>query len=97
MPAYDFRCPECDITVEVTRKVGDLDPEPCPSCGGLTKRVFSPVGVVFKGSGFHNTDYRSDPKRKASPAETPAPCEAKNDSSACKSCPAAGSDKPSES
>jgi putative FmdB family regulatory protein len=92
MPAYDFRCPECDIVVEVTRKAGDVEPELCPECGGLTKRIFSPVGVVFKGSGFHTTDYRKKPAETPATKDTSAPCDAKKDSPSCASCPASSAD-----
>lgn len=86
MPAYDFRCTECDQTFEVTRPMGSTQEELCPVCGAAAKRVFSPVGVAFKGSGFHNTDYRPKPK-----SEESAPVCASKDkgSPACSSCPAA--------
>lgn len=91
MPAYDYRCTTCDRVFEVTRPVGGTHAEECPECGGPTKRIFSPVGVVFKGSGFHNTDYRPRP---VDPAASPKPdspgCDAKKDSPACSSCPASG-------
>ena len=87
MPAYDYKCTSCDLVFEVTRPVGAGSDEACPQCGGATKRVFSPVGVVFKGSGFHNTDYRKKPTE-----DTPKPsaesCPAKSDSASCASCPA---------
>ena len=87
MPAYDFRCIECETVCEVTRPVGATDPVPCPECGGDTKRVFSPVGVVFKGSGFHNTDYRSTSEGKQ---DAPKTCPSSDTSSdACSKCPAA--------
>lgn len=95
MPAYDYRCTACDTVFEVTRKAGSTAEEPCPACGGATKRVFTPVGVVFKGSGFHNTDYKPRPKESAAtPAKSEsAPCGAdKTGSSACASCPAASGD-----
>ena len=92
MPAYDFRCQDCQVVFEVTRSIGDTDPVACPACGGDTKRVFSPVGVVFKGSGFHNTDYRKKPAdtspQKSDGAAESCPA-AKSDSSACASCPSA--------
>jgi len=91
MPTYDMRCSECDTVFEVRRSPGDLDGVCCPDCGGAAKRVFTPVGVVFKGSGFHNTDYR--PKAadvKEASAETGS-CPSKDSSSpACSSCPASG-------
>lgn len=85
MPAYDFKCTDCDTVFEIVRPVGAASAEPCPSCGGETKRVFTPVGVVFKGSGFHNTDYKSRPKDDSAAKTT---CEKKSDSPACASCPA---------
>jgi len=69
MPAYDFRCLKCGSTCEVVRPVADRSPVVCPTCGGDTKRVFTPVGVAFKGSGFYNTDYKNAGKApKAEPA-----------------------------
>lgn len=89
MPAYDYRCQSCDLVFEVTRSLSDTSEVRCPTCEGATKRVFSPLGVVFKGSGFHNTDYRPRPK-----SEEPSPsgkdsCPKPGGSEACKSCPAA--------
>lgn len=90
MPVYDFRCVECDERFEVTRSMGTTANECCPSCGSPAKRVFTPVGVAFKGSGFHNTDYKSRPKEETGAA---SPCAAKKESSsACSSCPAATAD-----
>lgn len=92
MPAYDYRCTACDHVFEVKRPVGATRDESCPVCGAPTKRIFSPVGVVFKGSGFHNTDYRprpTEPSAAGSTSETP-PCDAKKDTPACSTCPASG-------
>lgn len=57
MPLYEYRCSRCNHLFEVYHAVGGL-PGPCPVCGGPTRRVFSSVGLIFKGSGFHTTDYR---------------------------------------
>jgi putative FmdB family regulatory protein len=85
MPAYDFKCRTCAKVVEVTRAAADDSAVPCPECGGETKRVFSAVGVHFKGGGFHNTDYR-----KKEPAEAaPAACPSATSGGACEGCPAA--------
>lgn len=62
MPKYDYRCTACEQLFEVTRTMGSTSKEECPSCGAEAKRVFTPVGVAFKGSGFHNTDYKPRPK-----------------------------------
>lgn len=86
MPVYDYRCPECETRFEVSRSMSSTSVEHCPACGAVAKRVFTPVGVTFKGSGFHNTDY------KKRPSDTPAAssCPAKSEgSSACSTCPAA--------
>ena len=72
MPAYDFRCVECAKTFEVKRPMGATGDETCPSCGAKAKRVFSPVGVAFKGTGFHNTDYKPQPTNDSPPPTAPA-------------------------
>ena len=87
MPAYDYKCTSCDLVFEITRRAGEASEESCPACGGATKRVFSPVGVVFKGSGFHNTDYKKRPADET-PATATESCPSKGESSACSSCPA---------
>lgn len=89
MPAYDYRCPSCDLIFELTRSLSDTSEVSCPTCGGPAKRVFSPVGVVFKGSGFHNTDYRPRPKSEESSPSGKDSCSKSGDSPACKNCPAA--------
>jgi putative FmdB family regulatory protein len=89
MPAYDFRCTECAETFEIVRPMSAKDDVSCPKCGAAANKVFSPVGVAFKGTGFHNTDYRPRPKEDGASTSEPA-CPAKSEgSSACSSCPAA--------
>src|SRR3954451_13022364 len=59
MPTYQYVCTECGEPLEVVQKFSD-DPLPvCPACQGRLRKVFSPVGVVFKGSGFYKTDSRN--------------------------------------
>ena len=60
MPVYEYRCTNCNHLFEVTHEVGGT-PGPCPVCGGPARRVFTSVGLIFKGSGFHTTDYRKSP------------------------------------
>ncbi|MDO8964087.1 MAG: zinc ribbon domain-containing protein [Coriobacteriia bacterium] len=83
MPAYDFKCKKCSEVFEITRPASDDAAVPCPMCGGETKQVFHAVGVHFKGSGFHNTDYR----KKEAPAE--GGCAAAGSTPACGGCPSA--------
>ena len=88
MPAYDFHCAKCALTFEVTRPMTARNDECCPACGRVAQRVFSPVGVAFKGSGFYNNDNRPQHKEE-SPAPAPA-CAAKSDTSpACAGCASA--------
>ena len=59
MPIYEYRCSSCDHRFEVFRKVSDASSnDKCPKCKKPAKRVFHPVGVIYKGSGFHSTDYK---------------------------------------
>jgi putative FmdB family regulatory protein len=88
MPTYDFRCSSCDETFEVQRSMGSRAPVVCPQCGEDAKRVFSPVGVSFKGSGFHNTDYKPRPAEEGSSPTKPC-ADASSGSAACSTCPAA--------
>jgi putative FmdB family regulatory protein len=57
MPLYEYRCTACSHVFEVSHEVGGR-PGPCPVCGGGGRRIFTSVGLIFKGSGFHTTDYR---------------------------------------
>lgn len=57
MPLYEYRCSNCNHVFEVHHDVG-ASPGPCPVCGGTPRRIFTSVGLIFKGSGFHTTDYR---------------------------------------
>ena len=58
MPTYQYRCASCSRELEVVQKFTDPSLTVCPSCDGQLRKVFSPVGVVFKGSGFYTTDAR---------------------------------------
>lgn len=67
MPIYEYLCARCDHRFERLQPVGS-PPEPCPRCGGATRRLLGSVGLVFRGSGFYTTDYRR-PKDGASKSE----------------------------
>jgi putative FmdB family regulatory protein len=56
MPLYEYRC-ENGHTFEVMQKMSDDPVQSCETCGAPVQRVFHPVAVHFKGSGFYNTDY----------------------------------------
>lgn len=59
MPLYEYRCRNCDHQFEVQQSLTDDALTVCPECGGQLRKVFSPVGISFKGSGFYKTDSRS--------------------------------------
>ena len=61
MPTYDYACTECGDRTEVVRSFSDAPLTTCTVCGGPLRKVFSPVGIVFKGSGFYRTDSRGKP------------------------------------
>jgi putative FmdB family regulatory protein len=66
MPVYEYRCKACGATHEITHGFNAERPTKCPTCGAeQLVRVFHPVGVVFKGSGFHKTDYAGAGTKKA--------------------------------
>lgn len=59
MPTYQYACTECGEQLEKVQKFSDDPLTVCPNCSGRLRKVFSPVGIVFKGSGFYRTDSRS--------------------------------------
>ncbi len=59
MPTYQYACTECGDRLEVVQRFSDDPLSVCAACGGRLRKVFSPVGIVFKGSGFYRTDSRS--------------------------------------
>jgi putative FmdB family regulatory protein len=78
MPTYEYECQTCHKRVEAVQRFTDPALTVCAHCGGELRKVFSAVGVVFKGSGFYKTDSRkadksSTPSQTATtPASTPS-------------------------
>ncbi|MFH8474867.1 FmdB family zinc ribbon protein [Streptomyces sp. NPDC018000] len=88
MPTYQYQCTECGEGLEAVQKFTDDALTVCPSCEGRLKKVFSAVGIVFKGSGFYRNDSRG-----SSSSSTPASASAKASGSASSdSSSSAGSD-----
>ena len=65
MPIYQYHCPKCNLKFELKQSFSDESMVACPKCQNGAKRLFSPVPVIFKGSGFYVTD-----NRKGSPEST---------------------------
>lgn len=63
MPTYGYQCTACDHKFETFQKITDEPIKQCPTCKGKVHRIFFPVGIVFKGPGFHVTDYRKPEKK----------------------------------
>jgi putative FmdB family regulatory protein len=75
MPTYEYACTECGDRTEVVQSISDPPLTTCTVCGGRLRKVFSPVGIVFKGSGFYRTDSRGKPARKDGDDKAKKPAE----------------------
>ena len=65
MPTYQYQCTECGEGLEAVQKFTDDALTECPNCGGRLKKVFSAVGIVFKGCGFYRNDSRGSSSSSA--------------------------------
>ena len=60
MPTYRYECTKCGRTFDFFQSIKEAPKKKCPECGGKLERLIGGgAGVILKGSGFHNTDYRS--------------------------------------
>ncbi len=89
MPTYEYECDACSHAFEALQSMTEPKLKKCPKCGKqkLHRLIGTGAGVIFKGSGFYETDYKKKdaaPAPKASASEKSAPC-----STACKCAPAA--------
>jgi len=89
VPTYQYACTECGHQFEAVQKFSDDALTECPSCTGKLRKVFSAVGVVFKGSGFYRTDSRTGDKK--------APAAASSSSSSSSDSGSSGSSSSSDS
>lgn len=67
MPIYQYRCLSCDLHFEVKQSFNDKPMADCPSCGGIARRLFCPVPIIFNGPGFYVTDSRAEKERQTNP------------------------------
>jgi putative FmdB family regulatory protein len=97
LPLYEYQCRACRKTAEVRHGFKETFEGKCESCGGEMARVFTPAGIVFKGSGFYLTDSRSAAEAKSAAATKTAstsegsstPAASSTDSSTSTATPAA--------
>lgn len=78
MPTYQYQCTVCQEGLEVVQKFTDEALTECPGCQGRLKKVFSAVGIVFKGSGFYRNDSRNTSSGGSVAASSPKNGEKKN-------------------
>ncbi|HTR90511.1 MAG TPA: FmdB family zinc ribbon protein [Trebonia sp.] len=82
MPTYQYACTECGGQLEAVQKFTDEPLTVHEDCGGRLRKVFSPVGIVFKGSGFYRTDSRGSGSPSGASASAPAASKDSGSSSA---------------
>ncbi|CAN5456135.1 hypothetical protein BH10ACT7_BH10ACT7_22530 [soil metagenome] len=97
MPTYSYRCTECDNAFDIVQAFTDDTLTVCPTCGGKLRKVFSPVGVTFSGSGFYRTDSRAKPAGEGSSSSSTPKSDAPAKAPAKESKPAASSTPSSSS
>lgn len=60
MPTYEYECLECKHRFDVFQSMNDDPVATCVKCGGRVRKLFASAGIIFKGSGFHVNDYKSN-------------------------------------
>ena len=96
MPTYQYQCTECGEGLEAVQKFTDDALTECPNCGGRLKKVFSAVGIVFKGSGFYRNDSRGS-SSSSSPSSAPKSSDSSSSSTSSSSSSSTSSSSSSSS
>jgi len=98
VPTYQYACTECGSALEAQQSFTDAALTTCPQCAGRLRKVFSAVGVVFKGSGFYRNDSRPAEKSDAAAsADSGAKADAASDSKAAGASSGTNGTGPSDS
>ncbi|MGW0701017.1 FmdB family zinc ribbon protein [Streptomyces sp. NPDC002867] len=97
MPTYQYQCTECGEGLEAVQKFTDDALTVCPSCDGRLKKVFSAVGIVFKGSGFYRNDSRGSSSSSSPASSSSKSSESKSSSTTTSSSSSASSSSTSAS
>ena len=67
MPTYEYQCDQCGKRFELFQNMNDAPIQHCPECGGAVRRLIGAgAGIIFKGSGFYETDYKRSSTRATS-------------------------------
>lgn len=85
MPTYQYACTECGADLEVVQSFSDNPLTTCPKCQGKLRKVYSAVGIVFKGSGFYRTDNASSSSSSLSSSSSSAKADSSSSGSASSS------------
>ena len=98
MPTYDYECSKCGHRYEVFQSITAKPAKKCPECGRQTAKrlIGTGAGIIFKGSGFYETDYRSEGYKKAAKADTESSSSAKPEKSNESPKPAAEKSPPAK-
>jgi putative FmdB family regulatory protein len=99
MPTYDYICDSCNHEFEAFESI-KADPQTvCPECNDpkLRRKIGGGAAIIFKGSGFYQTDYRSDSYKKSAAADKPAESKSSESSSTSESKPSSSSSSSSSS
>ena len=88
MPTYEYACKSCGEHLEVVQSFTDDALTECPACAGPLRKVFSAVGITFKGSGFYKTDSRASSGKTASKEKESTSSSSDSSSSSSDSGPA---------
>jgi putative FmdB family regulatory protein len=70
MPVYEYACTTCGERTEARQSFTDPPLEECPVCGGRLRKLYSPVGIVFKGSGFYSTESKKESRNRDGQSST---------------------------
>ncbi|MEH0544901.1 zinc ribbon domain-containing protein [Streptomyces sp. B21-105] len=91
MPTYQYQCTECGEGLEAVQKFTDDALTECPDCGGRLKKVFSAVGIVFKGSGFYRNDSRGSSSSSSPASSSSKPSTSGSDTKSSSTSPSSSS------
>jgi putative FmdB family regulatory protein len=94
VPTYQYACTVCGHQLEAVQSFSDDPLTECPECAGRLRKLFSSVGIVFKGSGFYRTDSRADSNGSAKKDTKDAPAKEAATTTASESAPKKESSTP---